>query len=1061
MFDGADPGNVAFGKVSAGQPYTVIELQPSVAAAGYGDGATNPGSNAGGGTDTSSAPNSISIVNLAPPGAGAGTGGSIDNNFGEVGATLSGRVWKDLNGGNDYNVGEALSGVAIDLYRGGTLLATTLTDSVGQYSFTGLPAGSYEVREPAQPQGTVNGVTQAGTTNAQGGGAGGTPGTATPVATTPSAVSALVLPAGGDSPDNNFLENVVGPAITGTVYLDKDKDGTLAAPDTPLSGVTITLKDGVGNLIATTVTDGNGNYSFTGTYPGGNVVQGGVYTVEETQPVAYADGTTNPGPSNTAPTANKIAVTALAAGGSANNNFGEVGGEISGAVWKDLNGDNNKQTGEELGNVTIELVNTVDGVTSVVSTTTAVVDGAYKFSGLAAGNYTLLEPTQPAGTTNGSTVPGPVAGGTGTQTPGTASELPSAINTIVMGAGSVSPNNNFIELVSTTLSGAVYVDKDASGTKTAGDPPVPGVTLTLTGVDPSTGAPLTITTTTDAAGNYTFSDPRIAAGRNYSVTETQPLGYAEAAEHPTNVINIVNVPVAGSTGNNFGEKLSSLAGSVWKELNNNGVKDAGEALSGVSMVLTGTDVTGALVNLTLLTDVNGAYVFAELKSGTYTVSEPSQPSGTTDGPTLPGSTGGTATALGVNTPDSISGITLPVGTDSINNNFIELVTTDTTSAMVCTPSTAAPGASVTCTLTCTNDGPNSALAATCSLTGTLPPGITANSCPATSAASLPVAAQLTCEVSFTAPLTGAITVTGGSGASNDNNGAADPTTGNNPSSGTVNVGTVNVSGRVYREASFPANTADDGHAVDPGLLTSVSMSCTAPSFGPASTTTLADGSYTFAGVAAGANCTITETQPTGYTNAYNTLGSGGESSTGGVHGTTTNSTISLVVPTAGSINNNFAEQSADMVSSIACTSNPAAPGLSLRCTVTCTNNGVSTAVGASCSTPNGGALPGYVAGTCSLSGRTVLSGGVISCDFVIAAPMNGTLTVHGGTGATNDTNGGSDPALGNNRSSVSVPVSVSVATALPEPIPTASAMTLLLLTLMVAMIGVARRREQA
>ena len=319
---------------------------------------------------------------------------------------------------------------------------------------------------------------------------------------------------------------------------------------------------------------------------------------------------------------------------------------------------------------------------------------------------------------------------------------------------------------------------------------------------------------------------------------------------------------------------------------------------------------------------------------------------------------------------------------------------------------------------------------------------------------------MTCDVTFTALLTGAITVTGGGGATNDSNGGADPTAGNNASSGTVNTGTVNVSGRVYREASIPANTTDDGNAVDPGLVTSLSMTCTAPSFGPASTTTAADGTYTFAGVAAGASCTITETQPTGYANAYNTPGTGGEGSTGGVPGTTTNSTISLVVPAAGSVNNNFAEQSAaDMVSAIACTSNPAAPGASIRCTVTCTNNGLSAAVGASCSAPNSSTLPGYVAGGCPLSGLTVLSGGVISCNFLFIAPQNGTLTVRGGTGATNDTNGGTDPASGNNVSSVSV--SVSVATTPPEPIPTASAMVLLLLTLMVAMIGAARRRQQA
>lgn len=114
-----------------------------------------------------------------------------------------------------------------------------------------------------------------------------------------------------------------------------------------------------------------------------------------------------------------------------------------------------------------------------------------------------------------------------------------------------------------------------------------------------------------------------------------------------------------------------------------------------------------------------------------------------------------------------------------------------------------------------------------------------------------------------------------------------------------------IAGRVYREASSPANTTDNGNGTDPGISgVTVALACTSPAHS-ATTTTGADGSYSFANVHAGANCTITETQPSGYTNAYNTRGAGGTADTGGSG--TGNSTITLTVPPTGSPGNNFAE----------------------------------------------------------------------------------------------------------------------------------------------------------
>ncbi|MBK6745765.1 SdrD B-like domain-containing protein [Ottowia sp.] len=138
-------------------------------------------------------------------------------------------------------------------------------------------------------------------------------------------------------------------------------------------------------------------------------------------------------------------------------------------------------------------------------------------------------------------------------------------------------------------------------------------------------------------------------------------------------------------------------------------------------------------------------------------------------------------------------------------------------------------------------------------------------------------------------------------------GQAEASTGNNGGCAGVTVSAVEglaVSGRVYEEKS--GNTTDDGNATDPGIAgTSVRLVCTNPAFDQ-STTTDAEGGYSFTGLQSGAQCTLTETQPSGYTNAYNTPGVGGTGQTG--DSGTGDSTITLTMGTVDSTGNNFAEK---------------------------------------------------------------------------------------------------------------------------------------------------------
>ena len=109
--------------------------------------------------------------------------------------------------------------------------------------------------------------------------------------------------------------------------------------------------------------------------------------------------------------------------------------------------------------------------------------------------------------------------------------------------------------------------------------------------------------------------------------------------------------------------LNSLSGTSYQDLNLNGVLDSGEpGIAGVTMNLTGETANGDPVNLFTETDADGNYIFDDLPSGTFNVTEV-QPVGYLDGQDTVGSEGGTQTGT-----DTISGVFLdPV--DATGYNF--------------------------------------------------------------------------------------------------------------------------------------------------------------------------------------------------------------------------------------------------------------------------------------------------------------------------------------------------------------------------------------------------------
>ncbi|HEY4374439.1 MAG TPA: SdrD B-like domain-containing protein, partial [Burkholderiales bacterium] len=291
--------------------------------------------------------------------------------------SISGTIYRDDNNDGIHQASEpAFSGQTVNLTGTDTLgnpvSRSTTTDAGGNYAFVGLAAGTYQVTEPSQPAGTLNGKTTVGTIG------GVATGAASAVSATPSTISNIVLTSSGapavvsSSINNNFGE-IVPSDISGFVYHDDDNNGVKSGSETGISGETITLTgtDDIGNLVnLTTTTAADGSYSFTNLRPSNNT---GYTVTEGAQPANTDNGKITPGTVtdktlNTnvgtpgtgitappAPATSAIGTLKLPPNAtSPNNNFGEISNSrsISGRIYTDNNGDgtlNNADAGVGTG----------------------------------------------------------------------------------------------------------------------------------------------------------------------------------------------------------------------------------------------------------------------------------------------------------------------------------------------------------------------------------------------------------------------------------------------------------------------------------------------------------------------------------------------------------------------------------------------------------------------------------------------------------------------------------------------------------------------------------------
>jgi len=580
--------------------------------------------------------------------------------------TISGNVFEDLDRDNNFDSNESgISGVTLELqvwdsasnsYVGTGKYATT--DSSGFYKFEDVLPGKYRIVE-TQPTGYWSVGSKAGTVD------GATRGQSV----TADILAEIDLLGGENSINNNFGEIRPG-ALSGYVYEDNNDNGIKDNGEAGINNVTLELYkyDSTTQQYVstgrTTTTNSSGYYEFQELDPEQT------YMVVETQPSAYLDGKERAGSLGgdvPSPDTDRILGIHVGVGQFGQNyNFGELKpSSLSGHVAVDQNDNKRLDSGDlYLANVTVNLYD-ADG--NKVATTKTDANGYYVFNNLKPGVYKVTE-EQPSGYYDGPDFVGS-EGGEIVQ-PDSLAGIP------ILVADTHGTNYDFLEYRGGTIEGFVYEDNDNDGVKDDGEKGIGDTVIILWDGDEEIAR-----TTTDEDGHYKFDN--LEPGKTYTVTEEQP-HYCDGldsagslggtATNPGDKISGIAIEAGDSGSNyNFGElKYSSIAGYVYEDSNNDGVKDANETpLQNVTVQLwVWNEAEGVFkaTGRTATTDANGYYKFDDVcPYKKFRVVEV-QPDGYISGKNTAGDVGGTAN----DASDWITDIILPVDTDADNYNFGEL-----------------------------------------------------------------------------------------------------------------------------------------------------------------------------------------------------------------------------------------------------------------------------------------------------------------------------------------------------------------------------------------------------
>lgn len=576
-------------------------------------------------------------------------------------ASLAGAVYIDqdgdgLRGANETGIGNVTLALAGQDAYGNPVSLTERSNTGGAFNFTNLSPGTYALSE-TQPAEYLDGRDAAGS-------AGGTVG-----AIGTDRIENIVLGASASATGYLFGE-VRRASMAGHVFVDTNGNAVRdAAERTGIAGVGMTLSgaDDVGPVERSAVTGAAGLYTFGDLRPGTYQVQqaviaGVTHTGMSAGSKGGSDGATVlvPGAAVTGADKRSMGGIVLAGGDTATGyDFGESGQGLSGFVYADRNDNGVRDAGETgIAGVALTLSGRTAGGADVCvaispnpCTVRSAANGAYAFSGVPASDvagYRIAQQSQAeaplSNYADGAEQVGSLGGSAATN---------DVFNGIVVKVGEFGSDYNFGERAG-VVKGRVYLDANGNGSFDAGAGPggdrgLAGVKVTLSGRSASGADVCTLLATcvasSDADGRFTFDSLPAAHADGFTLTQTQPLDWAEggtvagsaggvvSSSGADSVIAAIKLDV-GSTADGylFGEKAGALAGHVYIDTDNDGVRAAGESgVAGVGLSLSGKTASGldvcSVVACNATSAQDGAYRFTLLPNADangYTITQQAQ-----------------------------------------------------------------------------------------------------------------------------------------------------------------------------------------------------------------------------------------------------------------------------------------------------------------------------------------------------------------------------------------------------------------------------------------------------
>jgi hypothetical protein len=287
---------------------------------------------------------------------------------------------------------------------------------------------------------------------------------------------------------------------------------------------------------------------------------------------------------------------------------------VSGFAFNDANGNGARDSGETgLEGVPVRAQN----ARGVVLTAVTAADGSFEICGLASGDDFLVTSPAPLGFAKTGPANATVANRV----------FARDFEYVIQVCGANAPSLTFPnQPIPGAVGGIKFEDLNANGARDPGEPPLPGVTISLA---PSAGgAPQTAAT--DASGNFLFTN--VAAG-DYVLSETVPAGFTQTA--PASGTIALTLPANGSSldsvfGNFAGVLTGTISGTKFNDVNGNGVRDTGEPGTGgvtiqlvtfTSCVPPPSPPGGLPVTASTITAADGSFTFNDVPLACYLVNE--------------------------------------------------------------------------------------------------------------------------------------------------------------------------------------------------------------------------------------------------------------------------------------------------------------------------------------------------------------------------------------------------------------------------------------------------------